>query len=310
MSSKTWLGLQPGDIVDVVAPAGKPKPHTISGIESFLRAWGLKARVPQGILQKDLLCANSKKNRWKFLKQALMAKDSKMIWCVRGGYGSLHLLEDLKKIKAQKPKIFLGYSDITSLHTFLNQNWGWATLHGPNIDRFALRTGTRSEAERIRKVVFGKTDQVQFRLKALNKAAQKNHRLRSSVTGGNLITLQSSFGTPFSVKTKNKILFLEDIGERAYRIDRVLEQMRQLGLFKDLKALVLGQFTDGLEPNGKNILPTYFKQFAAEQSFPVLSGVPSGHGKNQHPLPLNTKSELVLGKKATLTIGSGVQSLV
>lgn len=307
MKTQFWTPLQKGDIVDVVAPAGKPRAHAIQGIESFLAQWGLKARVPKELIAKDLLCANSREKRWFFLKQALLAKDSKMIWCLRGGYGSLQLLDDLKKIKAPANKCFLGFSDITSLHSFFVQSWGWSTLHGPNIDRFSLRTSSKSEEKRLQDLLFGHETSLSFSLKPLNQVAQNNKKIQSSIIGGNLITLQSSFGTDYSLQTKGRILFIEDIGERAYRVDRVFEQMRQMGLLKNLKALVLGQFTEGLEPNGKNILPQYFKKFASQQNFPVLSGLPVGHGKTQYVLPLGTRAELHLGAKPQLIVESGAR---
>ena len=307
MKAGYWTPLKKGDIVDVILPAGRPRPRTMGGIQSFLKSWGLKARISADSLGPDLICANSKEIRFKNLKKAILAKDSSMIWCVRGGYGAIHLLEALDKLKPQKTKCFLGYSDITSLHTFLNQKWGWATIHGPNIDRFALRTGSAAEAKRIHDMIFGKNMSQTFKLKPLNKPAMTSKTLKGRVVGGNLITLQSSFGTKFSIHTAGEILFLEDIGERAYRVDRVFEHMKQLGLFKNLRALVLGQFTGGQEPDGKNLLPQYFKQFASEQKFPVLHGMPCGHGPNQVPLPLGTSSKLYLGKSPVLEVSSGVR---
>lgn len=308
MLQKQWEALRAGDIVDIVAPGGKPKPFVLEGVEGFLKNWGLKARMSSEIVGKDLLCSHSREQRWAQLKKALTAKDSKMIWCLRGGYGSLQLLEDLKKLRPQPAKIFLGFSDITSLHVFLNQHWGWSTLHGCHLDRFALGQGSAQEQKRIESVIFAKTWEVKFKLKGLNDAAKKETSLRSQIVGGNMITLQSSFGTTFQIDTRNKILFVEETGERAYKIDRILEHMRQLKLLKNLKALVFGQITESLEPNGRDIIPTYLKQFAKDQKFPVLSGLPSGHGKNQYPLPLNTPATLKMGASPLLTVKTGVKS--
>lgn len=298
--------MQPGDLVDVIVPAGKPKAHTLQGVSRFLKTWGLRGRLPKNAVGKDLLCANNVDKRWLQLKSALQAKDSKMIWCVRGGYGSLHLLEDLQKLRPQPAKCFLGFSDITSLHTYLVQKWGWATLHGPNIDRFALGTGSASEAKRIRDIIFGTSQELSFNLKPLNKAARMNKQIKSSVVGGNLITLQSSFATAASIDPRGRILFLEEIGERAYKIDRVLQHMAQLDLLKNVEAVVLGQFTDGQEPNGRNLIPLFFKQWAQQQKFPVLTGVASGHGPNQKPLPFGTRTRLQLGGKPRMLVETGV----
>lgn len=310
MKKQKWSILKPGDCVDIVAPAGKPKSHTLRGIESFLKTWGLQARIHKDLLGQDLLCSNTKEQRVKILKAAFEAKDSQMIWCLRGGYGSFQLLDDLSKMKPQSNKAFVGFSDITSLHTFLIQEWGWSTIHGPHIDRFALGTGTQAEAKRLHRLLFGLDDALSFDLKPMNTAARVHKTLKAATVGGNLITLQASFGTSYQLKTQGQFVFIEEIGERAYKIDRVFEHMRQLGLLKNIKALLLGQFTEGQEPNGRNLVPTYLKAWAEQQKFPVLTGLPCGHGKNQKPLPLGTRSLLQLGKMPKLTLDGGAKDLV
>lgn len=305
MKQKLWTPLSPGDWVDIVAPGMTPKAHTVRAIPSFLRKWGLNVRIHKGLLGKDLICSNTREKRLESLSEALHNSESKLIWCLRGGYGSLHLLEGLKKIKRPPIKAFLGLSDITSLHNFFVQNWGWSTLHGCNIDRMALNTSSRAEEKRIHDLLFGKVKEVKFKLKPLNQRAQKIKQLDSTVVGGNLITLQSGFGTPFELKTKGHILFFEDIGERAYRVDRVFEQMRQLRLFDQVPAIVLGQFTGGNEPTGQNLLPAYFKEWAKSLNVAVYSGLPSGHGRNQHPLPFGTQATLRGGAQSSLIVQSG-----
>jgi len=307
MRIPSWEPLKIGDIVEVIAPASKPRSGTLDGVARFLDSWGLQARLHKDTVEKDFLFANSKEKRSNFLKQAVLAKDSKMIWCLRGGYGSLQLLDDLGKLRPQQNKCFLGFSDITSLHSFLVQEWGWATIHGPNVDRFALGKGSAAEAKRIKNLIFGKTEECSFKLQPLNSAALGKKVLSSKIVGGNLITLQSGFGTKYQLETRKKILFLEDIGERAYKLDRVFEHMRQLNMYKGLQAIVFGQFTEGSEPSGKNLVPGYLKRFAEQQKFPVLSGLPSGHGNNQHPLPFGTKAKLELGRQPRLTVSTGAK---
>jgi len=126
------------------------------------------------------------------------------------------------------------------------------------------------------------------------------------VVGGNLITLQANFATPFQVDVRGKFLFVEDIGERAYRVDRVFEQMDQIRLLKGVKALLFGQFTGDKEPNGRpSLLPRWMVDFAKRQSFPVFKGIKSGHGNDQHPLPLHTTAEIQGGEKARLVVSCG-----
>ena len=302
-----WQPLQPGDLVEIIAPGMPPKKGTLNGIPKFLKTWGLKPIIRKDLLGKDLICANSQEKRMAHLKKALSNKEAKMIWCMRGGYGSLHLLPELKKIRKTSPKIFMGLSDITSLHTFLVQMWGWSTIHGCNIDKFARGEATSAEMNRFKKILFGEETSVSNTIKPLNKMAQKNGTIKGSIIGGNLITLQSSFGTPFQMKTRNQILFFEDIGERAYRVDRVLTQMDQLGMFRSVKAVIFGQFTGGNEPGGASKVPQLLKQFAQAQKFPVFSNFPSGHGNNQHPLPLGTQAKIFSGKTSKIEIHTGAK---
>lgn len=307
MKFKKWAPLEEGDVIDIVAPGMSPGSGVLKNVAPFLKTWDLQARIPKNLLGKDLICSNSKKIRFNTLKKALHAKDSKMVWCLRGGYGSLHLVEDLKKIKAPSPKIFMGLSDICTLHTFLNQEWGWATIHGSHLGRLASGDAKKPEIRRFQKILFGEHTEVSYSIKPLNSRAKKAGVLNGAVVGGNLITLQSSFGTRYQLKTKNRILFFEDIGERAYRIDRVFEHMKQLGMFTGVRAVVFGQFTGGREPNGKNLVPKLLQQFASEQKLPVFSGVSAGHGPNQHPVPFNTSARIQCGARPKITIQSGAQ---
>lgn len=300
-----WSKLQQGDCVDVVAPGMRPAPETLKGIQAFLNSWGLRVRVAKDLIGNDLVCSNTKEYRSKNLRQALLAEDSKMIWCLRGGYGSLHLLPDLKSLKPKNIKLFVGLSDITTLHSYFHQEWNWATLHACNLDRLVLNKTTPTENKRLLDVLFGEKKKLQYKIKPLNTLALKERSVESVVVGGNLITLQSSFGTPYQLKTENKILFFEDIGERAYRLDRVFTQMEQMGLWKGVKAVIFGQFTGSKEPEGRDLVPRLLKEFAQKQKFPVFGGLAVGHGENQHPLPLNTKARIVSGTQSRLEIETG-----
>ena len=306
MSDKKCFGLKSGDLIDVVAPGMRPKPGTLKRAKDLTRSLGLRVRFEK-LTGSDLLCANTRELRFKNLKKALLAKDSKMVWCLRGGYGSLHLLEALKNMKKPKRrKLFMGLSDITSLHTFFLQHWGWSTLHGCNMDYLAAEKATKAELVRFKKVLFGVTENLGYSLKPLNKEALKVKKIQASVIGGNLTTLQSGFGTDFQVDGKGNFLFMEDIGERAYRIDRMLEHGKQVGLFKKTKAVIFGPFVDCKEPGSRNLIPRLLKQFADSIKCPVFSGLVSGHGPNQHPLPFGTKAKIFGGPKAEIVIETGI----
>lgn len=301
--------LASGDIIDIVAPGFAPRPEEVEGAVQLLKEWGYQPRLPEGLISPHFLHSNSDEQRFYFLKKALMAKDSRFIWCLRGGYGSNRLWPYLRKMK--KPsfaKIIIGLSDITSLHHFVNQVWRWPSLHGSHLDRLGLRTSPLKVVQETRDLLEGKTFQTEFMgLKPLNARAEKLKKIKSSVIGGNLVTLQSSIGTVNEIKLDGKILFLEEIGERAYRIDRVLVHLEQSGLLKKTKAVLFGEFFQCNEKDGRPLYQEVLKRFADEIKLPVFTGVETGHGEVQRPLFLGTSATLQGGSSAQLVVDSGVK---
>lgn len=310
--SELWQPLKPGDLIDIVAPGFRSTDQDFQGGLRFLLNLGFEVRVSKKIYGHDVLCANSDDERFEQLKAALYAKDSQAVWCMRGGYGSLRLIPRLAAMKKPKgpPKLFIGLSDITTLHIFLNQNWGWPTVHGPLLDRLGKGAALPKYEKEMKLFIRGEVPEMEFRsLRPLNQKAREKKVIRASVSGGNLIVLQSSLGTQVSWDPRGQILFFEDIGERGYRVDRVLEQFRQMGLIAKAKAVVFGQFTGGKEPDGRDLVPAVLRRFASEVSLPVLSGLECGHDKIQRPLPFATTATLNLGgSKATLICHSGCVS--
>lgn len=299
-----WSCLKKGDIVDVVSPGFASTPAEVEGARQFLLKWGLQPRIPEKLIQKHFLHANSDERRFGFLREAIEAADSKVIWCLRGGYGSNRLLPHLDKIKKpRRQKLLVGISDITSLHVYFEQKWNWPTLHASLLDRMGSGKVPPKIEKETMDLLFGKTQRVEFKkLKAMNPAALDLRQVKSSVVGGNLVVLQSTLGTPYQVKTEGKILFIEDLGERGYRVDRILEHFDQVGLFKKCKGLVIGEFLGGEESNGKALWPQVFKSWADRLDIPVFSGMEAGHGVVQRPVPFFTEAVLRGGKKGTLSI--------
>ena len=313
-SLKRWRPLAPGDTIDLVAPGFSSVPEDVEAALEIVREWGFVPRLSKRAFQKDLLCAAPDGERFADLARALTAKDSAAVWCLRGGYGSLRLLPRLRRLRAPAcAKLFVGLSDITSLHLFLNQAWGWATVHGPVLERLGKKTLPGSCVKEMRELVVGRARAVMFKgLRPLNKIAlgtgsSRAREISGLVTGGNLITLQSSLGTELEWRTRGRILFIEDIGERAYRVDRVLEQFRQAGMLSGIKAIVIGDFTGGKDPDGVDRVPDVIKRFAETVSVPVVSGLKSGHGPVQRPVPFGTPAKLKLvSGRAELVVHSGV----
>ncbi len=302
-----WLGLEPGDVVDVIAPSSGSSKKEFKDAIKFLVKFGLTPRYPRDILGKDILCANTDKKRFQYLKDAIQTKDSKAIWCLRGGYGSARLLPELNKLR--KPahcKLFIGYSDTTALHTFFINKWDWSTLHGTMLEELGRGEGGQREIADFQNILFRRKTEIEYnKLKAMNQIAKDKRVINSKCVGGNLAIIEASIGTPWQFNGKGKIVIIEDIGERGYRIDRMLVHLEQAGIFKGVKALVFGDFVGGEENQEEDCVYLWRdvqKRFAKDAKFPVYKGLAFGHGPFQRPVPFNTKSQLILGRSGKLKI--------
>lgn len=296
--------LEPGDIVDIVAPGFRCSDQSLAAGVEFLRRLGLFPRVPRTIFGSDLLCASSDARRLRHLLNALEAPDSRCVWCIRAGYGAIRLVEPL--LSSDRPrvrKLFVGYSDATTLHFLLNHHWGWPSLHGPLLDRLGSGTVAREQIDELRKVLFGGQRRVEFAgLVPLNAAARERRTVSSRVFGGNLTVLQSMLGTRLQ-RSPRQILFLEDVGERGYRVDRMLTHLAQAGAFRNVRAVIFGSFIGGRETDGTDLVPAVLRRFARTLSVPALSGMAAGHGEQQRPVFFNTPAELVCGRSPKLFVG-------
>ncbi len=292
---KSWDYIKKGDVVEIVAPASRCSDEELQSAVESVESLGLAPRLPKNIFSdRHPIFSGSDKTRFEFLKSALMAKDSKIVWCLRGGYGSIRLLPWLAKMKRpSKTKLLLGLSDISTLHNFINQKWKWPSIHGPMLGTFSQRS--EEETREITDVIFGRVNQLVFEdLIPMNKAAEKKGRITAPIVGGNLMTVQSSQGTDWAFHARNSMVFLEEINERGYRLDRLLVSLQQAEYFKKAKAIVLGDFLGGDEPDGQNFVNAVLYQFAQDMKIPVLKGLKSGHGSLRRPIPFATKAVLDL----------------
>ncbi len=301
---KHWSYLSPGDVIDVIAPASpSPRENMEAGCR-WIEEHGFVPRVPENIIKGDVFFAAPLKMQLEMLKAAVYS-DSKMIWSLRGGYGSMRLIPYMEKWKIPKQtKLFMGFSDVTALHLFFGQRWGWPVMHGRNVSAMTLEKNTADRKE-VLKILTGQKDELEFRsLKPLNDLAKKSGKISGKVTGGNLKLLQTSIGTSWELNARGSILFLEDVGERGYALDRMLEQLWQAEIInKGLKALVLGDFIEGEEKNGKDLTGIALKRFAERAPYPVFKGMKCGHGDVNFSLPLHTPAELSGGNLKVKTGG-------
>jgi muramoyltetrapeptide carboxypeptidase len=306
MNSKRLLQpLKPGDLVDLVSPGSSSQMDDVQMCIELLESWGLKVRLPAETFHSHPFHSNEDEVRLNLLKKALTARDSKAVWCLRGGYGANRLLPSLWKLKApSKAKLLIGYSDITSLLVFVNQKWKWNCFHGPLLETLTSGRLPMRQIQECRQVVFGETQKLEFPIQAMNAKAARIKNLKAPVLGGNLVVLESALGTPSQAKLDGKILILEEVGERGYRIDRMLEHFRQSGSLKKCKAVIFGDFLHGDEKNGQNFVKFALERFAENSSIPCFSGLESGHGENNRMIPIGPLARLT---SRSLSVETGIE---
>ncbi|MFT7222596.1 MAG: muramoyltetrapeptide carboxypeptidase [Cellvibrionaceae bacterium] len=310
MITHRWIPLKKGDTVDIVSPASRCTQEELQGAIQFIEDMGLIPRIPEPLFSDDLaFCSNSDNFRFNHLKQALNATDSKIIWCLRGGYGSIRIAPTIAEmIPPKKAKLLIGFSDITTIHHIVNLHWGWASLHGPLLCQLGRHQLNPRDVEEIKEILFGRIEKTTFEnLKPLNSWAGKNKTICSRIIGGNLKVIQSLLGTPSYRQPPSSIIFLEDAGERGYAIDRMLVQLTQAGFFQNCTAVIFGNFESGYEPETRNSLwPVALAEFAKAIDIPVFSELPVGHGNRQRSLPFGTRAVLNIdSSRSVISVETG-----
>lgn len=300
-----YAALQPGDIVDIISPGSASKVEDLEQVLSLLESWQLRPRIYADQFSSHAFHSHEDNKRLEFLWRALTAKDSKMIWCLRGGYGANRLLPMLAQLKVPKAKkTIIGYSDISSLHILL-QKWGWKSVHGPLLETLTSGRLHSGHLEEARKFVFGEKLQLEFGLVPMNEKAKKIKMLKGKTLASNLVVLQSTLGTDFQPRLKNCFLALEEIGERGYRVDRMLEHLEQAGVLKGCLGILFGDFLGGSEMDRKNYVNFAIERFAERNRLPCWKGLEIGHGEKNRMLTCGSDAILEGSReKALLRVDS------
>jgi len=192
----------------------------------------------------------------------------------------------IKLPKPNKQKIFIGYSDITALHIFFNQEWGWKTIHGPSLIELVLDKKDISSMLKLARIITHKVKETTVEnIIPLNKIAKNTSKIDASLTGGNLTMVTTSLGTKWFIKAEGKILFLEDVGAKPYQIDRLLNHLKQAKVFEGVKAIIFGSF----DQDDKSTMEV-LKIFAEEIKIPVFKTDRLGHQKFNDPIICNSPS--------------------
>jgi muramoyltetrapeptide carboxypeptidase len=300
--------LRQGDTVGIVAPASNLKRADLeAGCESLRRA-GYQPFYFDSILEQDLYFAGSVDRRVRELEEMFVRDDVRAILCARGGYGANYLLEalDLEKIKAH-PKIFVGYSDLTALLTYLFDAAGLVTFHGPMVAKDWAHEGGVNFASW--QSALADAEPWEVKLDAASGAKGLVEGAAEGILyGGCLSILAASLGTPYEIKTSGAILFLEDVAAKPYQIDRMLMQLKLAGKFADIRGIVFGEMRDCFQTaNQGYTLEEVVLRIVGDLGVPVAYGVKSGHVTTGNiTLPFGVRARLsVTGGDASLKILEG-----
>ncbi len=274
--------LMTNDTVEFIAPASKFDPSCLHEIKNLVEGWGFRAKISCPF-SDEWLCTTGERERFEVLKNALLDPEVKAIWGVHGGHGCTHLLPYLDHMPEPPfPKLLMGFSDITALHLFVHKKWNWGALHCPSARQAALAKACPQSIEGIKNFLSGKVSEIA--VKALNGGGDVRD---ATIVGGNLSLVTSSLGTPWQIETEGKFLFLEEIGERAYKVDRMLTHLQQAGVMKKARGVIWGDFIQRETLQADEQTKKLLSEWTEKLPFPVYS-VEAGHGFKNTPIPLNT----------------------
>ncbi|MDO4545443.1 MAG: LD-carboxypeptidase [Bacillota bacterium] len=303
--------LKPGDKVALTAPSSPVPKENLDAAVNSIEMLGLDPVIMASCSMVHGYMAGPDRQRADDLNRAFADETIKGIFCLRGGFGAARLLPllDFDTIR-RNPKVLVGYSDITALHTAINKLCGFVTFHGPmpNTDYRKLDAFTMDS---LKACLFSPET-----IKGLqNPDGQPFNVLRSGsacgpLTGGNLSLLVSTLGSAYEIDTRGKILFLEDVGERPYRLDKALTALSLAGKFRDCSGIILGTFTECEEPDHEKVPPgtiiaqeaLSFEQIIEEVILPwnkpVLANFRAGHSYPQSSLPLGAALTMELPEES------------
>lgn len=295
--------LRRGDRVALAAPARKVSPEEMAPAIAELESWGLEVIVPKGLYAAEGQLAGSDKHRAALLQQLLDDESLRAIFCCRGGYGTVRIVDRLDLTRfAEHKKWIVGYSDITVLHSHIHATLGLPTLHATMPINF--QSSPTPATSTLHDYLFGTQSghiDYEWESNALNRSGEAH----APVVGGNLSILYSLLGSRSQVDTCGKILLIEDLDEYLYHIDRMMQALRRAGMLDGLAGLIVG----GLSDMHDNTVPwgqtaeEIVAAAVADKDYPVVFGAPFGHlGDNNLALPMGIPMTLQASKSKKVRI--------
>lgn len=292
--------LQLGDSVAILAPAGllKGRQQAIESAQDLLKSWGLVPVLGVHLFNQNNHFAGTDAQRFRDFQQALDTPEIRAIWCARGGYGTMRIADNLNFEGFKKsPKWLIGYSDITVLHNKVN-NLGYETLHAMMAVNMEQNKTIENSIDSLKAALFGN-------LSTYSLASNKANRLgdaKGVLIGGNLTLLTAQLGSATQLDTRDKILFIEEIGEYKYHIDRMMQSLKRAGYFEHCAGVVVGDMIEikSNSPAWGSSTEALIMEVLKNYEFPVAFGIPSGHAPENRALIFGRSIELSVSKSKTV----------
>ena len=287
--------LKKGDTIGIVCPSGYMPAENAETCIRTLENWGYRVKVGDTVGNQFHYFSGTDKQRIQDLQKMMNDSSIKAILCARGGYGLSRMIDhiDFQKFK-KNPKWIIGFSDVTVLQAHIFQHFQIATLHAPMANAFSGEGYQNKYIASLKDALSGVTTNYECAAHTLNKTGHAE----GDLIGGNLSIIAHLIGTHSSYKTRHKILFLEDVGEYLYNIDRMLIQLERAELFKHIKGLIIGGFTDMKDttiPFGKDVYSIINDQ-VKDLKIPICFGFPVSHETENLALKIGLQHELIVAK--------------
>lgn len=299
--------LAPGDRVRVVSPGGTPNPTNMArGIE-ILRSWGLEVELGAHVFATYGYLAGTDAQRLADLNAALTDPGIRAVFAARGGYGTQRIVDQIDVSGLRRdPRVVVGFSDITSIHGKLWRDTGLVTFYGPMVNWNDARTGPES-AEALRRAVMTTAPVTIVRDPAETAAPVLVPGTASGpLLGGTLTMISTSLGAGDAPRFDDAILFFEDVDEAPYSIDRMLTELRRVGVLARVAGVAIGQITNSVGGPGEWDAAAVLKDRLYDLGVPVLGGLRLGHGNGQLTVPLGARATID-AEAGTLTVEPGVR---
>ena len=286
--------LAPGARIGVVAPAGCVEPASLLAGVAAIEAQGYSVELAPGIYQNNGYLAGAAADRGRDLVNFFRRGDIAAIFCARGGFGSIQTLEYLGLDLEKHPKLFIGYSDITILLNWLRCRCAMVTIHGPMVATDLARGLSDRSQEHFWGMLAGRKRAWKL---ALGETLRRG-QVEAEMIGGCLSMLVTTLGTPYEIDSRGQILFLEDVGEAPYRVERMLMHLKMAGKLDHPAGVVFGDFTLCADQGPRDVRAVIGDIFG-HAPYPVVMGLPAGHGEENFAMPFGVKMRLD-GDSATL----------